>query len=227
MDRLRWLYIGVGAVAVVLHVMAFACLADDISFNARLRATKSDSQTTLKTTNERIDADFYNFDQRYNLSFTKSLFPYLSFAAGSFYQKNEITTTSENLETEINQDRISPYLEMNLSNPVLKAGIAYRKTRVEEEITDLEKTSSDRDQYTAILGMTPVGLLPRWNLSYTRTLTSDKPETVDQQVDLINFTTQYAPINDLNLDYAFTQTETDNRLQGFTTTEQNHFGRLT
>jgi len=227
MDRLCWLYGGVGLVAVMLHLMAWPSRADDINFNSRLVTTTSNSQTTLKTTNERIDADFYNFDQRYNLNFTKNLFPYLNFAAGSFYQLNEITTTNQNLETEIKQDRLSPYLEMNLNNPIYKAGFAYRKTRVEEEITGLEKTRSDRDQYTATMGMRPVGLLPRWNMNYTRSLTADTPETVDQQVDLFNFTTQYAPINNLNLDYAYTRTETDNRLQGFTTTEQNHFGRIT
>ncbi len=227
MDRLRWLYSLFGLIAVMLQFGTIACLADDISFNARWRTINSNSQTTLKTTNERIDAESFNFDQRYNLNFTKNLFPNLTFAAGSFYQINEITTTNQDLETEINQERLSPYLEMNLNNQVLKTGIAYRKTTVEEEITDLEKTTSDRDQYTAILGMTSVGLLPRWNLSYTRTTTTDKPETVDQQVDLINFTTQYAPIDNLHLDYAYNQTDTDNRLQGFSTTEKNHYGRIT
>jgi hypothetical protein len=226
MGCLRWLYSGVGAVAVSLCVLTWSAKADGINFNSRFVSTTSSSQTTLKSTNEQIDAEFRSFDQRYNLDLTKSLFPYLTFAAGSFYQLNEITTSSQNIETEINEDRISPYLEMNLNNPYYKAGLAYRKTRVEEQSTGQIKTQSDRDQYTATMGMTAMGMLPRWNMVYTHSITSDEPETVNQQEDLFNFTTQYAIFTDLNLDYSYTRTDTDDRLRDFKTTEQTHFGKI-
>jgi hypothetical protein len=226
MGRLRWLYAGVGAIAVMLHALAMPAKTDGLNFNSRFVSTTSSSQTTLKSTNEQIDTEFNSFDQRYNLDFSKSLFPYLNFAAGSFYQLNEITSSNQNIETEIKQDRISPYLEMNLNNPYYKAGLAYRKTRVEEQTTGLTKTQTDRDQYTATMGMTPMGLLPRWNMIYTRSITSDEPETVDQQEDLFNFSTQYALLADLNLDYSYTRRDTDNRLRDFMTTEQTHFGKI-
>jgi len=216
-----------GAVAVTLYVLTLPSKADGINFNSRFVSTTSSSQTTLKSTDEQIDTEFTSFDQRYNLDFTKSLFPYLTFAAGSFYQRNEITTSSQNIETEIKENRISPFLEMNLSNPYYKAGFAYRKTKVEEQTTGQTKTQSDRDQYTATMGMTPMGLLPRWNMVYTRSITSDEPETVNQQEDLLNFTTQYTLFPDLNLDYSYTRTDTDNRLRDFKTTEQTHFGKIT
>ena len=226
MGRLiRWLYIGTAAVAL-LNTSALSARADAINFNSRFHYTNSNSQTILKSTNEQIDAEFNSFDQRYNLDFSKSLFPYLSIAAGSFYELNDITTTNQNLESDIKQDRISPYVELNLNNPNTKAGLAYRKTSVEEQTTGLAKTRSDRDQYTATMGMAPMGVLPRWNMAYTRSITSNEPETVDQQEDLFNFNTQYTPLPDLDLDYSYTRTDTDNRLRDFTTTEQTHFGRI-
>lgn len=226
MGRLRSWHRGLAAVNAALFVLAWSAAADEINFNARLVSTNSSSQTTLKSTNEKINTEFKGFDQRYNLDFTKSLFPYLSFAAGSFYQLNDITATNQDIDTVIKETRLSPYMELNLNNPYYNAGLAYRKTRVEEMTTGLPETRSDRDQYTASMGMRPMGLLPRWNAVFTRSITSDDPETVNQQEDLFNFTTQYALLSDLNIDYSYTRTDTDNRLRDYTTTEQIHFGKI-
>ncbi len=220
------MYPAAAAITLILTILPLSAWSDGINFNSRLASVTSSSKTTLKSTNEQIDADFNSFDQRYNLDFSKSLFPYLTFTAGAFYQLNESTASNQDLETEIKQDRLSPFLEMNLSNPYYKAGLAYRKTMVEEQTTGLAETRSERDQYTATMGMTPMGLLPRWNLVFTRSITADEPETVEQQEDLFNFTTQYTLLSDLNLNYSYTRTDTDNRLRNFSTTEQNHFGRV-
>lgn len=210
----------------MLHIFAIVAGADGINFNSRFISITNNSQTTLKTTNERIDTDFSSFDQRYNLDLSKSLFPYLSFAAGTFYQLSDTTTTSQNLESDTSQARLSPFLELNLNNPYFKAGLAYRDTRVEDKSTGLEKTRTDREQYTATMGMPELGLIPRWNMIYTRSIQTDDPETLDQLNDLLNFNTQYRLWHDLELNYAYTLNQTENRLDDTTTTEQNHFGRI-
>jgi len=199
--------------------------AEGVRFNSEHLYNYNDSDTTIKDTGEKISSTFTRFDQRYNLDVSKTLYPYLVFATGTFYEHDKSTTSSEDLDVDSTEKTLRPFVELNLNNPIYQAGVTYRKTRIEEETTDLPDTRSNRDQFTATVGMTPSQEFPEWDFTFIRTLTSDNPETIDQKVDIYDFGTQYTPLPGLLLDYSYLRNETDDRLRNFDTTEQTHFGK--
>ena len=201
--------------------------AEGVNFNAKYLYTDSNGDTKIKETGEKISTNFDRFDQRYNLDISKNIYPYLIFATGSIYEYNKLTTETEGDRTRFNEEIIRPFAELNLNNPIYQAGVSYRGFRIEEDVSNLPDTSSDRDEYTASVGMTPPSsLFPDWNFTFRRTLTDDDPKTIDEELDVYFFETQYNPIRNLSADYSYTRRDTDDRLRGFDTKEQTHFGQI-
>ena len=226
MHRAVFLHISLRAVVLLFNVLVPSHIrADGIRFFGEFQYNSTDSDTEIKDTGEKISSEFTRFDQRYDLDISKTLYPYLLFATGAVYQHRKTETTAGDVDFDTTEKFLRPFVELNLNNPIYQAGLSYRKTRIEEEITDLPDSRLDRDQYTAILGMTPAREFPEWNFSFIRTLTWDDPETVDRRLDIYNFETLYNPWRSLLLDYSYTRTENEDRLRNFETTDQTHFGR--
>jgi len=199
--------------------------ADSINFNSQQNYINSSGETKIEATGEKISNDFYRYDQRYNLDLTKSIYPYLTFETGSFYEVDQATTKTDGNKTDFEVTTLRPYAEINLNNPIYQAGVTVRKTRRDEEITDLPDTRADRDEMIAILGMTPAKIFPEWRLNLERVHTYDDPETVDRVEDLYNLDVHYTPWTTLLLDYVYTRIDTDDRIGDFDTLDQTHFGR--
>ena len=201
--------------------------AEGVNFNAKYLYTDSNGDTKIKATGEKTSTNFDRLDQRYNLDISKNIYPYLIFATGSIYEYNKLTTETGGDRTRFNEETIRPFAELNLNNPIYQAGVSYRGFRIEEDISDLPDTSSDRDEYTATVGMTPPStLFPDWNFTFRRTLTDDDPKTIDEELDVYFFETNYNPIRNLSADYSYTRRDTDDKLRGFDTKEQTHFGKI-
>ena len=64
---------------------------------------------------------------------------------------------------------LTPYTELNLTNPIYQAGMAYHKRRIKEDVTDLENTQADRDEITGTVGMNPPRITS-YNVCYTKLL---------------------------------------------------------
>jgi hypothetical protein len=207
-------------------VLAWDAWAEGVNFNAEFLYNVSDSDTKIKTTGQDISTDSYRFNQRYNLDFSKNLFPYLVFATGAVYEHNKSSSTTGDLDTDFLEKRLRPFVELRLDNPIYSAGLIYRKNRIDEEVSDLPDKRRDRDEFSATAGMTPSKEFPEWNFTFIRTITDDDPETIDQTRDLYNFDTQYEPVRDLLLDYTYTRIDTENRVSGFDVLEQTHFGKM-
>jgi len=226
MHRAGFLHICLLTVILLLNaLMPSNGGADGIRLFTEFQYNSTDSDTKIKDTGEKISSEFTRFDQRYDLDLSKTLYPFLLFATGAVYEHRDAEAKTEDLDFNTTEKILRPFVELNLNNPIYQAGMSYRKTRIEEEITDLPDSRLDRDQYTAILGMTPSREFPEWNFSFIRTLTWDDPETVDRRLDVYNFETLYSPWRPLLLDYSYIRTENDDRLRNFETTDQTHFGR--
>jgi hypothetical protein len=185
MHRTVFLYIWLLTVVLLLNAMVPSNIrADGIRFFGEFQYNSTDSDTKIKDTGEEISSEFTRFDQRYDLDISKTLYPYLLFATGTVYEHRKTETTTGDLDFDTTEKILRPFVELNLNNPIYQAGMSYRKSRIEEEITDLQDSRLDRDQYTAILGMTPSREFPEWNFAFIRTLTWDDPETVDRRLDV-------------------------------------------
>lgn len=221
-------YIGFLTIVLLFNpLLLLYARAEGVNFNAEYIYTDSSGDTRIKATGEKISTDFDRFDQRYNLDISKNIFPYLIFATGSIYEYNKLTTETEGNRTRFNEEILRPFAELTLNNPIYQAGVSYRGFRIDEEISGLPDASSDRDEYTATVGMTPPSKrFPDWNFTFRRTLTDDHPTTIDEELDVYFFETRYNPITSLRADYSYTRRDTDDKLRGFNTKEQTHFGKL-
>lgn len=106
--------------------------ADGVRFNSDLLYTKADTSTKLKTTGESIDSDFWRFDQTYNLNVSKRFFPYLNFETGAVYEFNQLSSNTEGNKTDIDEEILRPFVELNLDNPLYNAGVGVRTRRRED-----------------------------------------------------------------------------------------------
>ena len=183
----------------ILAAFLFAILmlstarAEGVRFNSKFLYTTSDTTTALKSTGESIDTEFTRFDQRYNLSASKRLFPYLNFETGAVYEFNQLTSKTEGNKTDFEEEILRPFAELNLDNPFYNAGLSARKRIREERITDLPDQRADRDEFTTTVGMTPAEPMPFWSLRYSYVHTYDDPETNDQIEQTLLLDTSWQP----------------------------------
>jgi len=216
-------------IAIILSIHAHfgsKAWADGVDFSSDHQYVNSRGTTKFKLTGEKLDTDFDQFNQLYNLNVSKNFYPYLLFNTGAVYQINSTWSKTGDNDVDTEEKILSPFAELNLINPIYQAGIAYRKRRIEEDITDLPDTRADRDEITGTLGMNPPSdLFPDWNLRYSHIHIYDDPETQDQIQQIWMLDTAYSPVRDLFLDYSYARTDTEEKLLNFDTLEQSHLGK--
>ncbi len=199
--------------------------AEGINFRGEFNYLNSDSETTNKTTGQVNASVFSRFNQRYNLDFSKTLYPYLILKGGTFYELNNSTSTSQGTETEAEEKILRPFAELNLNNPLYKAGMGYRHTQIENKTTGTPATQDFKDEFNTILGWRPVGL-PESNLRYSYTHTYDDPETLDLINQQLSFDTKYVLWRNLGIDYSYSRNAREDTLKSSETLAQNHNGKI-
>jgi hypothetical protein len=226
MSRASHLFIWLLPVVILFNIIASSNAgADRINLQGEFTYTNSDSETTNKTTGLTAASTFSVFNQRYNLDFSKTIYPYLALGGGTRYELNNSTSTFQVGETETEETILRPFLELNLNNPIYKAGVKYRRTQIENKITGIPDTEDFRDEVDTVLGWKPAGL-PEWNLRYFYTHTYDDPETVDSIENLLTLDGRHNIGNELDLGYFYTRTARENSISGTETLEQTHNGRI-
>jgi len=214
------------AIFFLIHVICGSIArADGVDFNTDHRYVHSKGTTKFKLTGEQLDTNYDELNQLYNFNLSKTIYPYLFFNSGTVYQINSTWSSTGDNDVDTEEKILTPFAELNLTNPIYRAGIAYHKRRVEEEITDLPDTRADRDEITGTVGMNPPSdLFPDWTLRYSDIHTYDHPETQDQYQKVWLLDTNYAPVSGLLLDYSYARTDTNEKFLNFDTVEQSHLG---
>ena len=187
--------------------------------------TNSESETTNKATGETTSSASSRFKQRYNLDFSKSLYPYLTLVGGTSYDLENATSTSQGTETESEKKILRPFAKLNLNNPLYKAGLGYKRIQIENKTTGTPTTQDFRDEINTILAWKPVGL-PEVGLRYKYTHTYDDPETVDSVDKQLAFDSRYTIGSELGLSYFYTATARENNIKNSETLDQNHIGKI-
>lgn len=199
--------------------------AEGINFHGEFTYTNSDSETTNKTTGETTASTFSEFDQRYNFGFARTVYPYLTLAGGAFYELKNATSTFQGTDTEAEEKVLRPFIDLNLNNPLYKAGLGYRRTQIENESTGIPATQDFRDEFNTVLGWKPAGL-PNLDLRYTYTHTYNDPKTTDAIDNLFSFDSRYTLGQDLVFSYFYTRTARENKINDVETLEQDHNGKI-
>jgi hypothetical protein len=215
-------------IAIIFWIHAYfgsIARADGVDFNTDHQYINSRGTTKFKLTGENLDTNYEQINQLYNLNLSKNIYPYLLFNSGTVYQINSTSSSSGDNNVDTEEKILTPFAELNLTNPIYQAGLAYHKRRIEEDVTDLPDTRADRDEITGTLGMNPPSdLFPDWSLRYSDIHTYDDPETQDQFQKVWMLDTAYAPLSGLLLDYSYARTDTEEKFLNFDTVEQSHLG---
>jgi hypothetical protein len=189
----------------------------------------SNETSTDKETGEVTETDFSRFSQLFKLDFSRFVFPNLEIALGG-YLENEDTesdvsaTGEEDLSTDRNERSIRPYAEVNLLNPLYKAGLAYRNrsTETSGSLTDTETLTAD--EFNATLQWRPVDL-PLFNLDFLHVEVQNDPLTFDTTRETFNFLSKYA-YRDYNFLYSYITQESFNNIEGIGSDISSHKGSI-
>ncbi|NNG47194.1 MAG: hypothetical protein HKM86_08815, partial [Deltaproteobacteria bacterium] len=184
----------------------------------------SDTTTTEKTTGTVTENETTQFTQRYELEVSKNIFPQLIFSGGGLVTFDQSDSTTNGVETDLDTRTLRPFAELRLNTPLYNAGLTYRDTEVKDTGTNQPTTRSFRDEYIAVLNWRPVGY-PRFDATYTRTLTSNEPETLDRVEDLLSLSTRYS-WEKLLFHYTYIVEDSEERVTDFETNRQSHFGKV-
>jgi hypothetical protein len=156
---------------------------------------------------------------------SKIIYPYLTFEAGTFFEWNNLHTETDDVDADLEDRTLRPFVALRLTNPIYRAGLEYRRTEINEINPNAPNTESFRDEVDSILEWRPLEL-PQVSLRYNYVHSYDDPETVDTVEKLLEVASNYSPWRELRLDYNYSRDDTENRITNFDTLEQTHFGRL-
>lgn len=224
----RLILLVVLSTSVILFFNTFlplnAC-AEGINLRTEFNYANSNSTITNKKTGDVTENESFRFAQQYNLNLSKTIYPYLTLKGGGIFKLESSTATTQDLETEREETTIKPYIELDLRSPLYTAGIGFRKTEIEKEITGVPTARNFKEALNAALGWKPVGF-PHFRLFYTWTHTYNDFETVDSINKLITIKTRYTTLKDFPINYTYTRNETENRISSFKTLIQAHNGDI-
>jgi len=221
-------YLFIWLLPVVIFLSIFSAInvcAEGVNFRTELTYTNSDIENTNKSTGQKIKSNFYSFDQVYNFDVSKTIYPYLTFAAGTFFELLNSTSKTAGTKTDTEERLLVPFVQLNLNNPLYQAGIQYRRTQRNSQPPAGPNTENVREEINTSFGWLP-SELPSLNLRYSHVHSYNDPKTQDEIQKLLYLASEYTAWEDLRFDYSYNRNETEDRLTDFTTLDQTHFGRV-
>ncbi len=185
----------------------------------------SDSSDALGNSS-RMDQN--SFNQRYNLSLSRTLFPYLRLYANGLFNQADTTATTNGAKTDSTQTTIQPLVDLTLRSPVYTAGARYSRREDTARSTGAPTTTDINEVYTGILGMRPISPdFPTLDLRLERSHLYDQEHiSLDTVRDFAGLIMNYTPTGNFSLQYRPTYIDSTNRLNGLETQTLSHVGRV-
>jgi hypothetical protein len=168
------------------------------------------------------------FNQQYNLTFLKTLYPNLKFYANGIFEKDYVKTRIDAANTTFKTTILRPVLDLSLKTPFYYAGISYTRRQERDETTGSATATSTnvREEYLALLGWKPAGL-PSIDARYSRTNTFDKDRLFQNTTDdFFQVKTIYEPIKYLFVKYQGTYRDTSDLLHNVEVKQLTNNGRV-
>jgi hypothetical protein len=185
----------------------------------------SDSQDVLGNSSH-TKTDSYT--QRYNLSLSKTLFPYLRLYASGLFDKTDSSTTTDGTKTDSTLTRVQPLVDLTLRSPVYTAGVRYSKREETSSSTGSPATTNINELYSGIMGMYPPARdLPSIEARVERSHLYDIDHVTQDVVrDFAGLTMNYTPNDNITLQYRPSYIVSTDRLSGLETRSLSHVGRV-
>lgn len=198
--------------------------AGSVNLSAGFEYTGSESESENQITGENTETSSAIHRQRYNLNFSRNIYPYLVFSGGSNFRIDNTDFKFNGGRTEVENSSIRPHLELKLANPFILTGIGYQNSENSQKIAGDPKTTRSSTTYFTYLSLRP-DQWPELDLRYSRTDRTSDPETIDSVEDRVIVHSKYN-FDNTYIDYTFTQNENEDRKNDFRTTSRSHNGKI-
>lgn len=167
----------------------------DLSYNNTKIKTVDSSGVHSK-----IKAD--GFQQRYNLTFDKSLFPSLVLSGGGLFEDTRQNSTTDGEKTKTTAQKLSPYVDLIMNTPFISSGIGYRRREDSASSNGDDSPKEIQELYSANLGWRPSDL-PSLNIFYTKRFLYDEFRlSRDLETDNFTWISDYRAVKGLELNYS-------------------------
>jgi hypothetical protein len=212
---------------VVLLIWAVSVRADSLRLLTDLEYEITNSTTTEKATDLRYETERSVFSQLYSLEIQKELMPNLKLNFGGLFDQddsNSTTSDPQGQDNDMKNTAFRPYLDLQLSSPLLRATAGYRKNEIKRRASTSGTRRDFTEEYSAALSWDPVEW-PEVDLDFTRNLAYNKPLTNDQQVDTYQLRSRYT-YQDYRFIYSHTTSDARNNVTDFDTLTNSDNGTL-
>jgi len=216
-----------GILAIALPV---GLQAEGISLVADFEYFNTKQNSIAKDTGMVTDPQFSRFSQLYQVDIGRFVYPNVYCNLGGSFEKTDFDTKVKSPEPDDSYDRnskektIRPYMEVNLSNPLYKAGLGYRKRDTETSGTFRPKETITVDDYNANLIWRPVDL-PLLNINYQNIKLQDDPLTFDATRKTLNLVSKYI-YKDVSFHYSYNRFDSFDKIAQNGNLSNNHNGGL-
>ena len=217
--------------AVVFAVVLAAALipgktarADSVRALLDFDYSASDLEYLDKSTGLVTQTDTSSWGQKYNLGLEKSFFPNLRLNAGGIFEKQDMDTTIDGVETNSQRINSRPYADLTLDNQLFRGGLGYSKRESEQKGAGLGRTDVN-ELYSTIFGWKPEGL-PSIDLRLDKNELYDKDrQFMDSTTTTTSMTARYNT-EKFDLKYSPSLRDLENRIDNFEVRDTNHVARL-
>jgi hypothetical protein len=207
----------------------FPCVAaaEGLSGYADVGYTTFTSQST-STSGIVSNTDSRIVTQRYNLTYNRTLYPYLRLYANGLFDKADSSATINGTRADLTTTTILPTLDLTLRTPVYIAGANFNRRIDTTSFSAAPTTTRYNDFSQAMLGWRPPDrYLPYVEMRFSRSHTYDRDRiSQDVVLDTAGLSVDYQPTDYLTLRYRPTYNDATNKLTGLETTELTQTGRV-
>ena len=206
------------AVPVRLQAEGISLLTDFEYFSTR-------EESTDKETGAMTDSNLSRLSQLYKLDMDRYLYPNVHTNLGGYFEHDDThievrTIPLPETTVENKKKSIRPYGGINLSNPLYKGGVSYRKRITESSGTFRTDETLMIDEYNANLNWRPIEF-PLMNVHWQHIDVENDPLTLDATRESLNLLSKYN-YNDYGFRYSYYRSDNTDHLEKAGTLSSNH-----
>jgi hypothetical protein len=211
----------VSVVAATAGVVSAEGLSGSLEYTYNKARGDSEGSAGSKSSTENS-----SFLQRYRITFDRRLYPNLALHAGGLVERETGAGETDGIKTDMTKTTTSPTVELRLRTPLYTLGSSYTRREDKTGASGGSAAANVRETYSSDFLWKPDGF-PDLRVSYLRTNSFDKDHLLSDTTDsLLQFASEYRPVNPLLLRYNGFVSETVNRVENIKTQETSHSGRM-
>ena len=183
------------------------------------------STTTTSANGVVTKTDATNVSPALYLNLNANVYPNLRLSAGGVFELNMSSLRGPLGDTESTITRNRPFFLLRSTNPVFSPGIGYFRRVERARTAGLSDVRLVNDEYAAYLGWNPAGG-PRSDFQFLRTNTFDGERHIVTRREISASLGSDYTYRNLGAYYGGSYLDTENRLEGSTSRQVGHSGRL-